>query len=233
MGFIGFPENTNDFNILSSFDLVDDFAANNNMRFLTADSRNGGDSAGQTGVNDSPRSGIWTMQTLSNTAGGAAISGNVGYVLSAFSRLSFCANFRVVNLADGTDSFRIFCGFLSSYDSGTAPTTRSAGLFYDNNNSNWQAYTYNSSVGTITDTGVAAIADGSFNTFLTRCNGTSSVEFFINNSLVATHTTNIPSTNVCPTLHIRKTAGTNNRQIRSDWVRFFGAGNTRSLGVSA
>jgi hypothetical protein len=233
MGFIGFPEKTNDFNILSSFDLLDDWSANNAGRFLNADTRNAGTSNGQSGINDAPRSGLWTIATGTNTNGGGAMSGNIGYVLSGFTRLSFAANFRVIALADGTNSYRIFCGFNSNYDSTTAPTTRSAGFFYDNNNVNWQAYTYNSSVGTITDTGVAAVADGSYNTFCVRCNGTTNVQFFINNSLVATNTTNLPSTNVCPSLHIQKTAGNTSRSIISDWVRFSGIGNTRSLGVSA
>jgi hypothetical protein len=223
----------NDFNVLSSFDLVDDFNSSNGLRFLTLDTRNGGGSAGQAGVNDPPRNGVWQISTGTNTNGGGAISGNIGYVFSSWTRLSFAANFRIVNLADGTNSYRIFIGFNSSYDSTTAPTTRSAGLFYDNNSVNWQAYTYNSSVGTITDTGVAAVADGSFNTFLTRVNGTTSVEFFINNSLVTTHTTNLPSTNVCTTLHINKTAGTTNRPVNIDWARFSGFGNSRTLGVSS
>jgi len=228
-----FKERTNDFNVLSSFDLIDDWAANNSGRFLNADTRNAGTSNGQAGINDAPRSGLWTIATGVNTNGGGAMSGNIGYVFSGFTRLSFAANFRIVTLADGTNSYRIFCGFNSNYDSTTAPTTRSAGFFYDNNNVNWQAYTYNSSVGTITDTGVAAVADGSYNTFCVRCNGTTNVQFFINNSLVATNTTNLPSTNVCPSLHIQKTAGNTSRSIISDWVRFSGEGNTRLLGVSA
>jgi len=224
---------SNWYNNLSDFDFVDDFTHNNSPNFLTADTRNAGTSNGQTAVNDPPRSGFYTLATGTNAAGGGALSGNIGYVFSAWARLSFCANFRIVTLADGTNSYRIFIGFNSSYDSTTAPTARSAGLFYDNNNLNWQAYTYNASVGTITDTGVAAVADGSYNTFLTRVNGTTNVQFFINGVLVATNTTNIPSTQVCPSIHIQKTAGTTSRNIISDYVRFSGSGNSRSLGVSA
>jgi hypothetical protein len=224
---------SNWYNNLSDFDFVDDFTHSNSPNFLTADTRNAGISFGQTSTNASPRSGLWQLQTGTNASGGAALSGNVSYVYSGWSRLSFASNFRIVTLADGTNSYRIFMGFNSSYDSTTAPTTRSAGLFYDNNNANWQAYTYNSSVGTITDTGVAAVADGSYNTFLTRVNGTTNVEFFINGVLVATNTTNIPSTQVCPSIHMQKTLGTTSRNIISDYVRFSGSGNSRSLGVSA
>jgi len=224
---------SNWYNNLSDFDLVDDFTHNNSPNFLTGDARNAGTSAGQTGVNDPPRSGLWSLITGTNASGGAALSGNIGYNFSGWARLSFSANFRIVTLADVTNSYRIFTGFNSSYDSTTAPTIRSAGLFYDNNNVNWQAYTYNASVGTITDTGVAAVADGSYNTFLTRVNGTTNVQFFINGVLVATNTTNLPSTNVCPQIQLQKTAGTTSRNIISDWIRFAGSGNSRTLGVSA
>lgn len=233
MGFFNNLEKANSYQLLSSFDLVDDFTHNNSSWILTQDTRNGGSSNGQSGVNDPPRSGLFTIATGTSASGGGALGGNIGYVFSGWSRLSFAANFRIITLADGTNSYRIFIGFNSSYDSTTAPTTRSAGLFYDNNNPNWQAYTYNSSVGTITNTGVAAVADGSYNTFLTRVNGSTNVEFFINGSLVATHTTNLPSTNVCPQIQIQKTAGTTSRSIICDWIRFFGSGNSRSLGTSA
>ena len=224
---------SNWYNNLSDFDFVDDFTHNNSPNFLTGDARNAGTSAGQTGVNDPPRSGLWSLITGTNASGGAALSGNIGYVFSGWARLSFASNFRVVTLADVTNNYRIFTGFNSSYDSTTAPTIRSAGLFYDNNNVNWQAYTYNSSTGTITDTGVAAVADGSYNTFLTRVNGTTNVEFFINGVLVATNTTNLPSVQVCPQIQLQKTAGTTSRSIISDWIRFAGSGNSRTLVGSA
>jgi hypothetical protein len=224
---------SNWYNNLSDFDFVDDFTHNNSPNFLTADTRNAGTSSGQTAVNDPPRSGLWSLTTGATAIGGGALSGNIGYTFSGWARLSFSSNFRIVTLADGTNSYRIFTGFNSAYDSTTAPTTRSAGLFYDNNNVNWQAYTYNSSTGTITDTGVAAVADGSYNTFLTRVNGTTNVQFFINGVLVATNTTNLPSTNVCPVVHIQKTAGTTSRNIISDWIRFAGSGNSRTLVGSA
>ena len=224
---------SNWYNNLSDFDFVDDFTYNNSPSLLTADTRNAGTSNGQTGVNDPPRSGLYTLATGTNAAGGAALGGNIGYNFSGWARLSFSANFRIVTLADVTNSYRIFTGFNSSYDSTTAPTIRSAGLFYDNNNVNWQAYTYNASVGTITDTGVAAVADGSYNTFLTRVNGTTNVQFFINGVLVATNTTNLPSTNVCPQIQIQKTLGATSRNIISDYVRFSGSGNSRTLFGSA
>jgi len=234
MGFFGNPEKTNDFNVLSSFDYVDDFTSLVSPRFLNSDVRNSGLGNAQATISVSGRAGFWWLQTQSNTAGASALSGNISYRLDSWSQLSIAASFRVFTLPDGTDKYRIFLGFNSSYVATTAPTTNAVGLFLDEGNANWQAYTYSSSTGTITDTGVAAVADGSYNTFLTRANGSSSVDFVINNVVVATHSTNIPATTaLSPFLSIAKTAGTNNRSLYVDWMRFSGQGNSRSLGVSA
>ena len=136
---------------------------------------------------------------------------------------------RIVSLADGTNSYRILIGFNSSNSAADSGLTRSAGLYYSNSNANWQAITYNASVGTTTDTGIAAVADGTYQTFCVRANGTSSVQFLINGAIVATHTTNIPSSTVCPYVTIAKSAGTTSRTIRLDYIRFSGSGNTRTL----
>jgi hypothetical protein len=220
----------NDFNLLSSFDLVDDFSQGIACRFLNQDNRNG---AFQGNVGASEGAGIYNTETHTNTNGASGLSGALSYRFSTFSRLSIAANMRVLNLADGTNSYRIILGFNSSNSAADSGLTRSAAFYYSNSNANWQAITYNASTGTTTDTGIAAVADGSYNTFCVRANGDTSVEFFINDSLVATNTTNIPSSFVAPYICIAKTAGSTSRTIRLDWVRFSGSGNTRSLGVSA
>ena len=225
---------SNWYNNLSDFDLLDDFTASNSPLILTVDSRSTGFGAAQSAVSDPPRAGVWLAQTAAGTTGASGFGGSSSYVFSSWQRLSIAANFRITTLADGTDSYRIFLGFNSSYDSTTNPITRSAGLLYSNASANWQAITYDASTGTSTDTGVAAVAGGIYNTFCVRVNGTSSVQFFINNSLVATNTTNIPTTTYTnPFLAIAKTAGTNSRSFFCDWIRFSGSGNSRSLGVSA
>ena len=225
---------SNWYNNLSDFDLLDDFTASNTPLILTVDTRNGGGGAAQSAVSDPPRAGVWLAQTQSATNGASGFGGSSSYVFSSWARLSIAANIRITTLADGTDSYRLFLGFNSSYDSTTNPITRSAGLLYSNASANWQAITYNASTGTSTDTGVAAVAGGIYNTFCVRGNGTSSVEFFINDVLVATNTTNVPTTTYTnPFLAIAKTAGTNNRSFFCDWIRLSGSGNSRSLGVSA
>ena len=217
---------SNWFNNLSDFDLVDDFTQATISNILLQDNRN---SAFPTnpGATDGP--GIFNTETHTATNGASGLSGANSYVFSQFARLSFAANMRIVTLADGTNSYRILIGFNSSNSATDSGLTRSAGLYYSNSNANWQAITYNASVGTTTDTGVAAVADGSYNTFCVRANGTASVEFLINGVTVATHTTNIPSSTVTPYVTIAKSAGTTSRTIRLDYIRFSGSGNTRTL----
>ena len=217
---------SNWFNNLSDFDLVDDFTQATISNILLQDNRN---SAFPTNPSTTDGPGIYNTETHTATNGASGLSGANSYVFSQFARLSFAANMRIVTLADGTNSYRILIGFNSSNSAADSGLTRSAGLYYSNSNANWQAITYNASVGTTTDTGVAAVADGSYNTFCVRANGTASVEFLINGVTVATHTTNIPSSTVTPYVTIAKSAGTTSRTIRLDYIRFSGSGNTRTL----
>jgi len=217
---------SNWFNNLSDFDLVDDFTQATISNILLQDNRN---SAFPTNPGSTDGPGIYNTETHTATNGASGLSGANSYVFSQFARLSFAANMRIVTLADGTNSYRILIGFNSSNSASDSGLTRSAGLYYSNSNANWQAITYNASVGTTTDTGVAAVADGSYNTFCVRANGTASVEFLINGVTVATHTTNIPSSTVTPYVTIAKSAGTTSRTIRLDYIRFSGSGNTRTL----
>jgi hypothetical protein len=218
---------SNWYNNLSDFDLLDDFTNASLSNILNQDNRNGGF---QSNLGTADSTGIYSTETGTNTNGASGLSGSISYVFSQFARLSFAANMRIVTaLADGVNSYRILIGFNSNNGATDSGLTRSAGLYYSNANANWQAITYNASVGTTTDTGIAAVADGSYNTFCVRANGTASVEFLINGVTVATHTTNIPSSFVSPYATIAKSAGATSRVMRLDYIRFSGSGNTRTL----
>jgi hypothetical protein len=218
---------SNWFNNVSDFDLVDDFFLEAQGLFLTQKSAGGG-FADVPAYTESPVNGIYYGTTSTGTSGAAGLAGSISLLFSSWNRLSIAYRFKLNTLADGTNSYRVFLGFNHSTSANSTPTTRSAGFFYSNATANWQAYTYNGSVGTTTDTGIAAVA-GSFNTFLVRANGTNSVEFLINNVLVATQTTNIPSAAVCPYFSLLKTAGTTARDFHVDWARLSGSGNSRTL----
>jgi hypothetical protein len=218
---------SNWFNNASDFDLLDDFFLTAQGLFLTQQSAGGGYSDVPAYTN-SQINGIYYGTTSTGTSGASGLAGSISINLSGWNRISLAFRFILSALADGTNSYRVFLGFNSSTSANAGVTTRSAGFFYSNASANWQAYTYNSSTGTTTDTGIAA-STSAFNTFLVRAKGTTSVEFLINNVLVATHTTNIPSAAVCPHFSILKTAGTTARDYYIDWARFSGSGNARTL----
>ena len=221
---------SNWFNNASDFDLLDDFFLQSQGLFLAQTSAGGG-YADVPAYTDSPVNGIYYGTTSTGASGAAGLAGSISFLFSSWNRLSIAYRFKVNTLADGTNSYRVFLGFNNSTSSNSTPTTRSAGFFYSNATANWQAYTYNGSVGTTTDTGIAAVA-GSFDTFLVRTNGATSVQFLINNVIVATHTTNIPTAAVCPYLSVLKTAGTTARDFYVDWARLSGSGNSRTLNGS-
>jgi hypothetical protein len=218
---------SNWFNNASEFDLLDDFFLQAQGLFLTQTSAGGG-FADTPAYTNSQINGIYYGTTHTGTSGAAGLAGSISINLSGLNRLSLAFRFILNTLADGTNSYRVFLGLNHSVAANSTPTTRSAGFFYSNASANWQAYTYNSSTGTTTDTGVAA-STSAFNIFLVRANGTNSVEFLINNVLVATHTTNIPSSAVCPYFSMLKTAGTTARDFYIDWARLSGSGNARTL----
>jgi hypothetical protein len=218
---------SNWYNNLSDFDLLDDFFLTSQGLFLVQTSAGGG-GADTPAYTDSPVNGVFYGTTNTGTTGAIALVGSISLLFSSWNRLSIACRFKLNTLADGTNSYRVFLGFTHSVSANSTPSTRNAGFFYSNATANWQAYTYNASTGTTTDTGIAAVA-GSFNTFLVRANGTNSVEFFINNVLVATHTTNIPTSAVCAHFSMLKTAGTTARDFYIDWARLSGSGNSRTL----
>jgi hypothetical protein len=218
---------SNWFNNVSDFDLLDDFFLLAQGLFLTQTTANGG-FADNPATTSSQTNGLYYATTWTGTTGAAGLGGSISINLSSWNRLSLAFRFILNTLADGTNSYRVFLGFNSGPGAAAGVTTRSAGFFYSNATPNWQAYTYNGSAGTPIDTGIAA-STSAFNTFLVRANGTNSVQFLINNVLVATQTTNIPSAAVTPYFSILKTAGTTQRDFFIDWARFSGSGNPRTL----
>jgi hypothetical protein len=131
-------------------------------------------------------------------------------------------------LSDGTNDYRLIFG--GTYDYAFGSIGPEAIQFeYDlaaAGNHNWRARTRSSSTNTFTDTGVAVVVNTPFRLAISY-DSTSQVRFFINDALVATHTTNIPNASVSDvpiSASIKKTAGVLDREIRVTqalWSRFF------------
>jgi hypothetical protein len=161
--------------------------------------------------------GVLTLNTGTGTSGYAQNSMSTNQV-----KIGTCAivhKFRIAlsALSDGTDTYTVYIG-LGSNDGGSDLTD---GCYFRYTHSvasgNWEAVTSASSSRTASDTGVAAGTTHSI--FEVRINqaGTS-VTYYIDGALVATITTNIPSTTIGFVHKIVKSAGTTERTVYEDWT---------------
>ena len=103
------------------------------------------------------------------------------------------------------------------YDEGNIAFAGSGGA-----SANWRAVTTDSGTRTFTDTGVAVNAGAFIKLKIVVNANASSVGFYIDNTLVATHTTNIPSgtsKRVSVRNYIQKSVGYSQRQLILDYVK--------------
>lgn len=132
-------------------------------------------------------------------------------------------------LSNGTERYRSTIG----YGDQSTSTAEANGVFftYDEGgvwngtvaSPNWQCVTVANSVRTLTTTSVA-VSTTAWHTLKTEINADgTSVAFYINDTLVATHTTNIPSGStrpVTPKSQIVKTLGTTSRFFHMDYLYY-------------
>jgi hypothetical protein len=122
---------------------------------------------------------------------------------------------RIQNLSDATNRFTI--GFANGVG-----TVNSMRIFYSDNinGGKWQCETYSGSLSTLVDSGILVAANTWYDLKMTRINMI--CYFYINNVLVATSSTNIPSNieSFCGTT-ISKTVGTTSRTCDFDYLKFF------------
>lgn len=115
---------------------------------------------------------------------------------------------------------------LGSIRHSTADAQANAVMFqYDRlNSTNWRCITVAASSQTTTDSGVAVVA-GSWIKLKILAN-TTSARFYINGSLVATNSTNLPTVNIVPGFKIQKSAGTTSRDFSIDYFKTYKRFNT-------
>lgn len=116
---------------------------------------------------------------------GNATGGHSAFVLKSWSNLS-------INVADNFEvSWRVKA--VDDYSLTTLGLIASGNdqiLMYKWGSANWKVHTYSGGVGTTTDTGVAQ--DGNYHIFKI-VGSTGNVKFYIDDTLEATHTTNVPT----------------------------------------
>lgn len=98
-----------------------------------------------------------------------------------------------------------------------AEFTNGSYFYYDESvGTTWLAKTANAATRTSVDTAVTVVA-GAWIKLRIENSGSTSRRFFINGTLVATITTNIPTTAISPAANVRKSAGTTTRLIYIDY----------------
>lgn len=167
--------------------------------------------------------GVLEYPTGASTAGGCALVNTVyrhplGF--GAIHRLKFRAALSA--LSDGVNAYNVRMGYMNGYATSIAATS---GAFFRythaSNGGRWEAVCI-SGAATQVDTGIAATASGVFSTFEIVINSdATSVEFYIDDVLVATIATNIPNTSgmtVGQAAVIEKVAGGASRSLYLDYV---------------
>jgi len=125
-------------------------------------------------------------------------------------------------LSDGTDTYTLFNGFNDSV-TGTGTDAIMFRYTHSINGGRWECVTRSNGVETAADSGQAVASTTWYRLRIEVNAAASSVAFYINGSLVATNTTNIPSgvgRQTTPHVGIVKSAGTNNRRLNVDYVYF-------------
>lgn len=164
---------------------------------------------------DENRMGIADFRTGTDATGRAAL-------LSGSSGIRFGGGRHLLRwdlisaISDGTDTFVTRVGFLDS-PSGDGTDGIYFRYTHSVNSGRWQAVTRSGATETASDTGVAQTI--AYFTFEIEVNAAAtSVAFFINGTLVATNTANIPSGSNLTGIgaSIVKSAGTNLREVKAD-----------------
>lgn len=186
--------------------------------FLSATANGGSASTTGAGLGDGNHIGVFDANTGTSGSNGYAYA----YIATDHfqfgdSAMRYQAIAKVHTLSDGTDTFYVFLGFTDSRSAAAQTDGCYFRYTHSENSGNWTCVTESNTTETTTDSGVAA--DTSYHAFEVKVNAAAtSVTFYIDGSLVATHTTNIPSGAARQTgAHsgILKTVGTANRRL---WV---------------
>jgi hypothetical protein len=161
------------------------------------------------------------------TTGRATMTRGLSNYSVGASDISFKARGRVPTLSTVGDEYMVTIGLADT--EGAGDHTDGAYFYYDRLTSGdfWVCKTAAAGSRTSTVTSVA-VSTTNLQRFRITISG-STVLFYIDDVLVATHTTNVPSsTDLCsPCLKIEKTAGTTSLSLRMDYVEFWQVFDTR------
>lgn len=172
----------------------------------------------------------WDMNTGSSASGGAGM-----YYPQQRDEMAYIGGAHIVarawikspaTLSDATNDYYYFLRIADNPTSGFFNQNNSVGIRYthDVNSGKWEAYSRsNAGVDTAVDTGVTFAVDTEYELLVTLNKANNEATFFINGTVVARITTNMPNAvAVGPSQQLEKTAGTSARSVKC--YRFVGAG---------
>lgn len=172
--------------------------------------------------------GVLMAETGTTDAGYAAFhNGNSVLRLDNGAAVNMSGRVLVQDLSTASEEFRVEFGLGNDWWNTSWPSD-SVCFRYDRatySDDNWRAITRHDGTETATDTGVAAkeLTGGDSMQVLAieADEDGAEVRFYIDGTLEATHTTNIPGDNdsMGPGLAILKSAGTTERRVGVDWLR--------------
>jgi len=196
--------------------LYEDFAASNTSSYIfTVQTQSSGSLLFVNTVTG--RVGIARMNVNANAASNVILWTNTQspVTLNAGGRILYKTGVNPVDLSDASDEYWFFSGFADNTSAG-APSN---GIYFSydrTSNTNWEAITISGGTATTTDTGVAVATSTWYDMYFDINAVSTSIDFYINGSNVATHTTNIP---------------TNNLKIESRMLKSSNSGVTKSFDI--
>ena len=170
------------------------------------------------------RMGIVKFPVSSATSGGMFC--DTSQILLGGATVTWASAAYLSAAPNGTDDYVVRIGLNDSYSTTvngcyfTVDRTKSA--------TNWYAITANASTLTSTDTGVAYTATTWTNLRIVIDSAAASAKFYINGSLVATNSTNLPTVGIGPMCYVVSVASAATKTVRLDWMLLrFNPGTTR------
>lgn len=166
------------------------------------------------------RIGVTEITTGTTTTGRSAVQSTVTAVLLGGGRHRYRIDANVPTASDGTDTFTVHLGYFDNL--GSEPTDGVCFRYtHGTNSSRWECVTRSNGSETATDSGVGLSA-GTFRVFEIEANAAgTSVAFYIDGVLKATHTENIPTGSGREMgfgARILKSAGTTSRSVQLDLI---------------
>ena len=202
----------------------DDFVSNTNLTHGWSSTSAGagtGLDRDAYGLNSTERAiGTFGGKTGTTAAGYATMYKGVSSLFTGWGVFLRCRmRAAVETLSTGAERFTTYVGFGDNVATGDM----AEGCYFrytdSVNSGKWEAVTAKASVKTAVDTGVAA--NTQYSIFEVRINAAgTSVEYYINDVLVATITTNIPVSPFGMIHKIEKSVGTTSRRFHMDWFDF-------------